>query len=67
MEGSVEESFPDVVRFIDSNYRTVAKKKGRAMAGSSTGALIRCVSPESIRIRLTVSDCFPPPSSLRQM
>ncbi|KAA6318970.1 Carbohydrate acetyl esterase/feruloyl esterase, partial [termite gut metagenome] len=29
MEGSMELSFPDVVKFIDSNYRTIKKKAGR--------------------------------------
>jgi enterochelin esterase family protein len=37
MEGSMETSFPDVVKFIDSEYRTVAKKSGRAIAGLSMG------------------------------
>lgn len=37
MEGSMERSFPDVVKFIDSNYRTVKKKSGRAIAGLSMG------------------------------
>ncbi|MCC8134434.1 MAG: esterase [Tannerellaceae bacterium] len=37
MEGSMEESFPDVVKFIDANYRTVKKKSGRAIAGLSMG------------------------------
>lgn len=37
MEGSIEESFPDVVNFIDSNYRTVKAKSGRAIAGLSMG------------------------------
>lgn len=37
MEGSMESSFPDVVKFIESNYRTVASKKGRAIAGLSMG------------------------------
>ncbi|MCD7977150.1 MAG: esterase [Tannerellaceae bacterium] len=37
MEGSMEKSFPDVIRFIDSNYRTVKKKSGRAIAGLSMG------------------------------
>jgi enterochelin esterase family protein len=37
MEGSMEASFPDVVKFIESNYRTVAKKTGRAIAGLSMG------------------------------
>jgi len=37
MEGSMESSFPDVVKFIEGNYRTVANKKGRAIAGLSMG------------------------------
>ncbi|MDR1555879.1 MAG: esterase [Tannerellaceae bacterium] len=37
MEGSMETSFPDVVKFIDSNYRTLANKANRAIAGLSMG------------------------------
>jgi len=37
MEGTMETSFPDVVKFIDSNYRTVNTKAGRAIAGLSMG------------------------------
>lgn len=37
MEGSMESSFPDVVKFVDSNYRTIKKKSGRAIAGLSMG------------------------------
>jgi len=37
MEGAMETSFPDVVKFIDSNYRTVNTKAGRAIAGLSMG------------------------------
>ena len=37
MEGSFESSFMDVVKFIDANYRTIAKKQGRAIAGLSMG------------------------------
>lgn len=37
MDGSFEQSFPEVVRFIDANYRTIACKKGRAIAGLSMG------------------------------
>lgn len=37
MEGSMESSFPDVVKFIDSNYRTIKKKSARAIAGLSMG------------------------------
>lgn len=37
MDGSFESSFPEVVRFIDSRYRTIAEKKGRAIAGLSMG------------------------------
>ncbi len=37
MEGSFENHFPEVVNFIDKNYRTVKSKKGRAIAGLSMG------------------------------
>lgn len=37
MEGSFETHFPDVVNFIDKNYRTITSKKGRAIAGLSMG------------------------------
>ena len=37
MEGSYEQAFPDVVKFIDKTYRTQANKKGRAIAGLSMG------------------------------
>ncbi|MDO5571130.1 MAG: alpha/beta hydrolase-fold protein [Bacteroidales bacterium] len=37
MDGSFEESFPDVVNYIDKNYRTIKSKQGRAIAGLSMG------------------------------
>lgn len=37
MDGTMEESLPDIVKFIDSNYRTVKSKQGRAIAGLSMG------------------------------
>lgn len=37
MDGTFEQSFPDVVKFVDSNYRTVRSKHGRAVAGLSMG------------------------------
>lgn len=37
MEGSMEQSFPDVISFIDKNYKTIKKKSGRAIAGLSMG------------------------------
>lgn len=37
MEGSIETSFPDIVKFIESNYRVEKKKSGRAIAGLSMG------------------------------
>ena len=37
MDGSFETSFPEIVRFIDSNYRTKADKAHRAIAGLSMG------------------------------
>lgn len=37
MDGSFERSFPEIVEFIDNNYRTKADKKDRAIAGLSMG------------------------------
>ncbi len=37
MDGSFEEHFPDVVKFIDKHYRTKANKQNRAIAGLSMG------------------------------
>jgi len=37
MEGSFEQHFPEVVNFIDNNFRTIKKKEGRAIAGLSMG------------------------------
>lgn len=37
MEGTFERSFPEIVKFIDSNYKTIAKKESRAICGLSMG------------------------------
>ncbi|MDE7159655.1 MAG: esterase [Muribaculaceae bacterium] len=37
MDGSFEEHFPDVVAFMDANYRTIPDKAHRAVAGLSMG------------------------------
>lgn len=37
MDGAFEESFKDIQAFVESNYRTIAKKEGRAIAGLSMG------------------------------
>lgn len=37
MEGGFETSFPEVVKFIDGRYRTIAKKSSRAICGLSMG------------------------------
>jgi enterochelin esterase family protein len=37
MEGSFESSFMDIVRFVESNYRVIPQKSGRAIAGLSMG------------------------------
>lgn len=36
-KASMEESFMDIVKFIDSHYMTVAKRSGRAVTGLSMG------------------------------
>ena len=52
MEGSFEQSFPDVIAFIDGNYRTVAAKEARAIAGLSMGGF------HSLHISRTMPDTF---------
>jgi len=37
MDGKFEESFPDVIKFIEANYRVKAEKSSRAIAGLSMG------------------------------
>lgn len=37
MNGSFETHFPEVVEFVDGNYRTIADKEHRAIAGLSMG------------------------------
>lgn len=37
MDGSFEAAFPDVVKFVEKNFRTINNKKSRAIAGLSMG------------------------------
>jgi enterochelin esterase family protein len=37
MDGKFEETFPDIIKFVENNYRVDAKKSGRAIAGLSMG------------------------------
>lgn len=37
MDGKFEETFPDVIKFVEGNYRVIANKSGRAIAGLSMG------------------------------
>jgi enterochelin esterase-like enzyme len=37
MDGNYEASFPDIMKFVESNYRVQADKAGRAIAGLSMG------------------------------
>lgn len=37
MDGKMEETFPDIMKFIESNYRTYTDRSGRAIAGLSMG------------------------------
>jgi enterochelin esterase family protein len=37
MDGKFEETFPDVIKFVESNYRVKTEKSGRAIAGLSMG------------------------------
>ena len=37
MDGKFEETFIDIMKFVENNYRTIEKKAGRAIAGLSMG------------------------------
>ena len=37
MDGAFEEAFPDIMKFIETNYRTIGTKASRAIAGLSMG------------------------------
>ena len=37
-EGAFELSFPEIVKFVEKNFRTIANKKNRAIAGLSMGS-----------------------------
>lgn len=37
MDGKMEETFKDVIRFVEDSYRVVSNKSGRAIAGLSMG------------------------------
>jgi len=37
MDGKMEETFPDIMKFIESNYRTYTDRSGRAITGLSMG------------------------------
>lgn len=37
MDGTFENAFPDIVKYIDNNYRTIRDKKHRAIGGLSMG------------------------------
>lgn len=37
MDGTFEPSFPDVIKFVESNYRVIRKKSARAICGLSMG------------------------------
>ena len=37
MNGRMEETFTDILKFVDNNYRTIHNKSGRAIAGLSMG------------------------------
>jgi len=48
MDGEFETAFPDVMKFIESNYRTIENKTNRAIAGLSMGGFIPCISRKDI-------------------
>lgn len=41
MDGTFEETFIDIMKFVENNYRTTETKEGRAIAGLSMGGFHR--------------------------
>ena len=52
MEGTFETAFPEIVKFIDGRYRTIAKKQSRAVCGLSMGGF------HTLNISLNYPDMF---------
>lgn len=52
MDGTYETSFPEIVNFIDSSFRTIPEKSARAIAGLSMGGF------HSQRISMLYPDMF---------
>ena len=52
MEGTFEKAFPEIVKFIDGRYRTVAKKASRAVCGLSMGGF------HTLNLSLNYPDMF---------
>ena len=52
MEGTFETAFPEIVKFVDSRYRTIAKKQSRAICGLSMGGF------HTLNISLNYPDMF---------
>ena len=52
MEGTFETAFPEIVKFIDSRYRTIAKKQSRAVCGLSMGGF------HTLNLSLNYPDLF---------
>ena len=52
MEGTFETAFPEIVKFVDSRYRTIAKKQSRAVCGLSMGGF------HTLNLSLNYPDLF---------
>jgi enterochelin esterase family protein len=50
MDGKFEQSFPDIIKYVESHYRVMAKKSSRAICGLSMGGFhsmhISCYYPD---------------------
>lgn len=49
MEGSYEKAFPDIIKFVETHYRTINNKANRAIAGLSMGDSIQFKFRQTIR------------------
>ena len=58
MDGAFETAFPDVMKFVENNYRTLNTKSGRAIAGLSMGGFHSLYISTNYPDKLIMSDCF---------
>lgn len=56
--GEWEAAFPEIVKYVDKHYRTIAKKKGRAITGLSMGGAMSVIISANYPDMFDYVGCF---------